>query len=156
MGFASGVSGIDKPRIVQVGYNASVLSEFRQRVGLKRLIDGLVAGGDISGIHVVDNETTTLVFSGAPGIDLIELSQRDTDKLKQVLASGEEAVRLEDGLLKVVVPVKGSGDSEVVIGAVVVYMPTDLLQAVMRQQIWRAALAATFVLAAGVVASTVL
>ena len=151
-----GVAGIDQPRIVQVGYNAGVLSELRQRVGVKRLIDGLVAGGDVSGIHVVDNETTTLVFSGAPGIGLIELTERDTDRLKLVLENGEETVHLEGGYLKVIVPIRESGEDEAVIGAVLVYMPTDLLQAVMRQQIWQAALAALFVLAVGVVASTFL
>lgn len=151
-----GVAGIDKPRIVQVGYNAGVLSDFRQRVGLKRLVDGLVAGGDVAAIHVVDSSTTTLVFSGAPGIDQVELTEKDTERLELVLDDGQEAVHLEDGMLKVIVPVQGSGGSEAVIGAVMVYMSTDLLQAVMRQQVWRAALAAVFVLAAGVVASTFL
>lgn len=34
-----GVSGVDQPRIVQVGYNASILDEIEERLGLPRLIE---------------------------------------------------------------------------------------------------------------------
>src|SRR5918992_988688 len=38
-----GVTGVDKQRIVQVGYHAAFLQELRLRMGLNRLIDQLVS-----------------------------------------------------------------------------------------------------------------
>ena len=42
----AGVGGIDKPRIVQVGYEADFLEQLRQQVGLPKLIDELIVGGN--------------------------------------------------------------------------------------------------------------
>lgn len=39
----AGVAGVDKPRIVQVGYHATMLRQLRQRMGLIRLVNQLVS-----------------------------------------------------------------------------------------------------------------
>jgi adenylate cyclase len=43
----AGVAGVDKPRIVQVGYNAKYLTDLKARVGLGRAVQALLASGDI-------------------------------------------------------------------------------------------------------------
>jgi HAMP domain-containing protein len=148
-----GVAGIDEARIVQVGYNASVLDDLRKRVGLERLIAALVAGGDVEAIRVVDSQTTTLVFSGSPGIDSTTLSAVDQARLSRVLQDGTEDVTLDGNLLKVIVPVRPSANETQVIGAVIVFLPTDRLQAAMARQLGGAATASVGVLVIGVAAS---
>ncbi len=148
-----GVAGIDEPRIVQVGYNAAVLDDLRQRVGLQRLVAGLVAGGDIRSIRVVDSQTTTLVFSGAVGADPSAVSASDQARLRRVMQADVEAVALDGDLLKVVVPVHSSGGDARTVGAVMVFLPTDRLQAAMARQLGGAAAASVAVLAVGVIAS---
>src|SRR5262249_35568702 len=41
------VAGIDKPRIVQVGYRAAFLEHLRNRVGMSRLVEELVSGRNV-------------------------------------------------------------------------------------------------------------
>ncbi len=148
-----GVAGIDEARIVQVGYNAAVLNDLRQRVGLQRLVAGLVAAGDVAAIRVVDSQTTTLVFSAGPQGGSPALAASDLDRLAKVMKSSVEDVSLDGSLLKVVVPVHPSGSETQVVGAVMVFLPTDRLQQAMSRQLGGAAAAAVGVLAAGVVAS---
>lgn len=150
-----GVGGVDKPRIVQVGYNFAVLAELRQRVSLARLVEELVSAGDVSAIRFTDDRQTTLVFSGAPGIRAEELSQVDLENLDDVIRYNRQASYLEDDLLKVIVPVYRL-NSEQTIGAIMVYLPTDQLQALVREQVTRGAMVAVFVLAVGVLMSIVL
>jgi len=46
-----GVPGVDKPRIVQVGYHATFLQQLRRRMGLTRLVNQLVSEGSASSIR---------------------------------------------------------------------------------------------------------
>lgn len=151
----AGVSGVDKPRIVQVGYQFSVLKDLRQRVSLERLVKELVAAGDVRAIRFTDEERTTLIFSGAPDTHADTLTPKDTENLERVIRYNQEAGYLEDGLLKVIVPVYRL-NREQIIGAIMVYLPTDQLQAMVRQQATRGALVAIFVLALGMLFSIVL
>jgi adenylate cyclase len=50
----AGVGGVDKPRIVQVGFNAKYLADLKARVGLGRAVQALLASGDIDAIWVFD------------------------------------------------------------------------------------------------------
>ena len=52
----AGVAGIDKPRIVEVGYNAKYLNDLKARVGLGRAVQALLASGDIDAIWVFDTK----------------------------------------------------------------------------------------------------
>ena len=64
------VAGIDRPRIVQVGYDATFLNELRSRIGVARLVDELVASGHLVAIRVVDRNLLTLAFRAVPGAGL--------------------------------------------------------------------------------------
>jgi HAMP domain-containing protein len=150
-----GVGGVDKPRIVQVGYEAGVLEQLRERVGLRRLVEQLVAGGDVSAIRVVDQDVQTLVFSAVPGLGADQPSPVDVEAIQGVIESGEDAAYLDGGMLKAVVPIYDKPGGTVVTGAVIVYMPTDQLNAAVGGQIVRAGLLAVFVLAMGLLISLV-
>ncbi len=147
-----GVAGVDKPRIVQVGYNVAVVEELRQRVSLDRLVARLVDAGAVSAIRFTDNQQNTLVFSSVPGVSTEGLTPLDRQNLEEVIRYNRQSNYLENNLLKVIVPVYHV-NSEQIIGAVMVYLPTDKLQAVVREQVRNAALVAVFVLAVGMLMS---
>src|SRR6476619_969320 len=52
----AGVSGVDKPRIVEVGFNAKYLADLKARVGRGRAVQALLASGDIEAIWVFDTK----------------------------------------------------------------------------------------------------
>ena len=58
-----GVTGVDKPRIVQVGYNAAFLQQLRQRMGLTRLVNQLVSEGSVIAIRVLDKSMITVDYA---------------------------------------------------------------------------------------------
>jgi hypothetical protein len=54
------VAGVEKPRIVEVGYKARLLQRLKQQVGVIRLADELVVGGHVVAIRIVDANRVTL------------------------------------------------------------------------------------------------
>src|SRR5262245_39162756 len=58
-----GVTGVDKPRIVQVGYNATFLQQLRLRMGLTRLVNQLVSEGSVLAIRVLDKSMNTVDYA---------------------------------------------------------------------------------------------
>ena len=54
---------MDKPRIVQVGYNAAFLQQLRQRMGLTRLVNQLVSEGSVIAIRVLDKNMITVDYA---------------------------------------------------------------------------------------------
>ena len=56
----AGVAGVDKSRIVEVGYNAKYLNDLKARVGLGRAVQALLASGDIDAIWVFDTKLSQL------------------------------------------------------------------------------------------------
>lgn len=58
-----GVAGVDKPRIVQVGYHATMLQRLEQRVGLTRLVNQLVSEGSVIAIRVLDKSMATVEYA---------------------------------------------------------------------------------------------
>lgn len=148
------VAGVDKPRIVQVGYNARFLDELRQEVGLPRLIQDLVARRAVMAVRVVDSNLVTLAYSAAPGSDVAMDVARHAADLRQVAAEGSVLSALEGDVLLVLAPIRGAGDKP--IGATLVELPTRHVQAAIRQEAELAALVVVLVLAAGLLASVVL
>ncbi len=151
----AGVSGVDQPRIVQVGYHATFIDGLREQVGLNRLIDELIGGGNIDAIRVVDSEVLTLAYSAVPGAAIgQELDETDTARLEAVIRSGEATSYLGDNVLKVVAPITDA-DGQVT-GATLVVLPTDHVSATIRSQLLRAAVVAALVLLIGLLASVFL
>jgi HAMP domain-containing protein len=162
----AGVAGIDKPRIVQVGFNAALLAKLREQVGLPRLVAELVKGApdsaattaesaDVAAIHVVDKDLVTLAYSAAPGHAAgAELSAADEANIRRVVATGEPLSVVDDGVLKVFAAI-GDGGSEVD-GVALVMLPTAPVNRAVGELVRLSALLAGAVLLAGLVASVVL
>ncbi|ARN80040.1 adenylate/guanylate cyclase domain-containing protein [Methylocystis bryophila] len=96
-----GVPGVDKPRIVEVGYSARYFDRMKERIGLQRVVDGLLAGGDIDAIFIFDK-----------GSRLIVGPKRDVERQGAKLSEGELAPIAEvirTGVAKSMTI--GSGDS---------------------------------------------
>jgi hypothetical protein len=151
----AGVSGLDQPRIVQVGYEATFLDQLRQQVGLPRLVDELVAGGNVNAINVVDNQVTTIAYSVAPGLDSdLELGERDLANLETAIEQRRTTSYLEGLSLRVVTPINDANGQ--IIGAVLVSLPIEHVQAAVNQQLELAILIAVVVLGVGVLVSAIL
>lgn len=152
-----GVAGIDKPRIVQVGYQDTFLGQLRQQMGMTRLVEELVAGGQVIALQVVDDGLVTLAYSAMPGLPADQsFDSSDEAAALQVIAGNRAESFLDDNgqSLKVISPVLG-GDGRV-IGATLVALPTDHVREAMQQQLAAAAVVAAFVLAIGGGVSAVL
>jgi adenylate cyclase len=56
-----GVAGVDKPRIVEVGYSARYFDGLKEKIGLQRVVDSLLAGDDIDAIFIFDKASRLIV-----------------------------------------------------------------------------------------------
>ena len=150
-----GVGGVDQPRIVQVGYQAAFLHQLTNQVGLPRLVSELVSGSNVSAIRIVDTNYVTLAYSAAPASNVTQaLSEADTTLLQTVADQGVTASRLEGSMFKVIAPLIDAEGH--VMGATMVYLPTENLQAALRRGVQLSTLVAAFVLAVGILASAIL
>jgi adenylate cyclase len=77
------VGGVDKPRIVQVGYNARILRKFEQDLGLSKLASTLAGMEHVDSIHVVDLDLKTLAFA----------ARRKSDAPKKAVGLAAEAFK---------------------------------------------------------------
>jgi len=149
------VAGIDKPRIVQVGYQALFLDQLRQQVGLARLVDELVKGGNIIAINVVDSNFVTLAYSADPGLEAsMEIGEADQSRLQTVVSQGRTESYTDGPILKVMAPIADTQGQ--VTGATVVYLPTEHVQMALRRELQLAAAVAAVVLVAGLLTSAIL
>jgi PAS domain-containing protein len=150
------VAGIDQPRIVQVGYNATVLERLRQQIGLVRIVTELVDGKHIVAIRILDRNLNNLarhVTAGLPNTQSLD-DPRDLANLQQVLSSGKTVSYLDDAIVKVIVPTLD--EQGVISGATVVYIATTRLQQELYHDLQQMAIASAFVLVTGVIASSLL
>lgn len=156
-----GVAGVDRPRIVQVGYHASFLDQLRQMVGVERLIEGLVSGGDVLAIRILDDRMNTLALRIAPGMQTDQaLNEADAQLLEAALAQKRALVVLQpDGAASQAITGPGGWVAHQVfyqgatlraaapiidpqgevIGATLVYLPTQAIQLSLQRQ-WQLAL----------------
>ena len=129
-----GVTGVDKPRIVQVGYNAAFLQQLRQRMGLTRLVNQLVSEGSVIAIRVLDKSMITVDYAERLRDDkLPEPTESDLANLRKLVSEGRTESYLEGSLLKVAAPI-GEEGGELKGGAILVTLPTDRMQAAIRDQ----------------------
>ena len=129
-----GVTGVDKPRIVQVGYNAAFLQQLRQRMGLTRLVNQLVSEGSVIAIRVLDKNMITVDYAERLRDDkLPEPAESDLVNLRKLVSEGRTESHLEGSLLKVAAPI-GEEGGELKGGAILVTLPTDRMQAAIRSE----------------------
>jgi phosphoserine phosphatase RsbU/P len=129
-----GVTGVDKPRIVQVGYNATFLQQLRLRMGLTRLVNQLVSEGGVLGIRVLDKNMITVEYAErVRDTKLPEPTERDLANLRKLVSEGRTESDLEGSLLKLAAPI-GEEGGELKGGAILVTLPTDRVHAAIRDQ----------------------
>ncbi|HEU5459897.1 MAG TPA: hypothetical protein VFU83_05350, partial [Pyrinomonadaceae bacterium] len=129
-----GVAGVDKPRVVQVGYHASMLRQLQQRMGLTRLVNQLVSEGSVIAIRVLNKSMNTVEYAEKLRDDkLPEPSETDLENFRRLVRERRTEADVEGSLLKVVVPI-GSEGGELKGGAILVTLPTDHVQAAIRNE----------------------
>lgn len=133
-----GVTGVDKPRIVQVGYHATLLEQLRQRMGLTRLVNELVSEGSVVAIRVLDKSMITVEYAESLREDMPpEPTKSELATIHSLAQAGQTRSFLEKSFLKVVAPIGDEG-GELKGGAILVTLPTDHVQAAIRNQTWLA------------------
>lgn len=129
-----GVTGVDKPRIVQVGYHATLLEQLRQRMGLTRLVNQLVSEGSVIAIRVLDKSMLTVDYAERMrDAKLPEPTENELANMLSLAKSGRTQSFLDSSFLKVVAPI-GEEGGELKGGAILVTLPTDQVQAAIRNQ----------------------
>jgi len=150
-----GVSGVDQPRIVQVGYHANFLSQLRERFGVTRLTEELVSGGDIIAIRVLDGDFLTLAYSAIPEATAnLGMDNHIREIMLIAIQEKHTVSNFFGGILQVVAPVINTNGE--VIGVTMVFLPIDQVQATLKQQIQLTALVAGLVLVIGILTSIIL
>ena len=144
-----GVTGVDKPRIVQVGYHATMLRQLQQRMGLTRLVNQLVSEGSVIAIRVLDKSMTTLEYA-EKFLDskLPEPTEIELANFRKLASEGRTESSLEGSLLKVVAPI-GEEGGELKGGAILVTLPTDHVHAAIQNRIRLAMAVSVLVLLLG-------
>jgi phosphoserine phosphatase RsbU/P len=144
-----GVSGVDKPRIVQVGYHAGMLRQLQQRMGLTRLVNQLVAEGSVIAIRVLDKNMITVEYAEKfRDKKLPEPTETDLADWRKLVSEGRTDSSIEASLLNVVAPI-GEEGGELKGGAILVTLPTDHVQAAIQNRIRLATVVSGLVLLLG-------
>lgn len=150
-----GVSGIDKPRIVQVGYLATFLEELSQDMNVQRLLDELTGQGNVASIRLVDAKRQSLAASTQPIRGIGErLSGDDLNLLTKAITSRGVCTALREDVLRVAVPLLDQeGNVQVV---AFVYLLTDSVRAAIQTGVIRSLLVSVAVLVVGALISFLL
>lgn len=143
-----GVSGIDKPRIVQVGYELNFLNELSRDMNVQKLVDELTGRGNVAAIRIWNDKRETLADSTHPVQSIGEvLDMEDVELLDAAIRSQEVRSELRDSVFRVAVPMLNA-DEEVKLVALF-YLLTDSVQAAVRTGIVRSILLSLAVIAIG-------
>ncbi|TYQ30437.1 ATP-binding protein [Pseudanabaena sp. UWO310] len=140
------VAGLDKPRIVQVGYNAQLLESIRQKVGIKPLVNHLLKGENVRAIWVVDSKLKVLaadrIAKSTDSDAALDLGVTDLSSLQNAIASNQIFSQIDGKFLKVVAPLPDTEGH--VRGAAMVYLSLESVQDALNDQL-KLALALTIV-----------
>ncbi|GLR78184.1 SpoIIE family protein phosphatase (plasmid) [Azospirillum oryzae] len=106
----AGVTGVDKPRIVQVGTDVRRLADIVRNAGTDGLIDGLLATRAVEGAWLLDRDGRVLargavMGDGAGG----PLSDADTAAAKAVVPGGDVAIRVSGNSMLALAPIRYAG-----------------------------------------------
>jgi sigma-B regulation protein RsbU (phosphoserine phosphatase) len=149
-----GVAGVDKPRIVQVGYHAAMLRQLQQSMGLTRLVNQLVSDGSVIAIRVLDKNMVTVDYAERLRDNkLPEPTEADFAVWRNLVREGRTESSSEASLLKVVVPI-GEEGGELKGGTILVTLPTDHVQAAIQNRIRLAMVVSGLVLLLGSMIAT--
>jgi serine phosphatase RsbU (regulator of sigma subunit) len=149
-----GISGIDKPRIVQLGYEANILDELSKDVNIQKLVDELTGQANVAAIRILDSQKSDIAASSQPvrGIGAT-LSGNDLKLVDEAISSKEMRSALQSNILRVATPMLNSnGDVQ---ATILVYLTTENVQAAIRNTVLRSIFVSLVVIVVGILISFV-
>ena len=128
-----GVTGVDKPRIVEVGYEVQLLEDLNARIGLEYMIQHLISAGDVDAIWVVDPTMMTIAHGSilSAGSVTRKPDLRELKAMEEVFSANRPMSFLTDDDLTVMAPVPGGGAQPV--GVTLVRLPTEEMRQAVRR-----------------------
>jgi methyl-accepting chemotaxis protein WspA len=150
-----GVGGADKPRIVQVGTEATFQDRLDQNLGLQRLLGELVAG-DVQEVRILDPLLSSVVTRRIDELGMASdvapaLAQPDAVLVRDCISALHPVGRFDADAYRVAAPVRRSDGKPG--GAVLVTISTQASRDVLWWQAAAAAASAVFVGLPGVLAA---
>ncbi|MCV6636954.1 SpoIIE family protein phosphatase [Candidatus Albibeggiatoa sp. nov. NOAA] len=140
-----GVQGVDKPRIVEVGYHISFLQALERQLGIQSLVEQLIQDGHVSGIWIINNDKSLLISEVTENIDIAQLDINKEIKHIYEMMDSQQPIRIKhqltDDYLKLVTPLINN-DSGEKLGTALIYLPMDEMSAALKQE-WRLAISIT-------------
>ena len=152
-----GVAGVDKPRVVQVGYNFEFMKDFVDRVGLKRFVEGITKNNRVDSIWIFDRNFNAVAHGSSSGYSVSaeqnlvsspgfggisdeesgvsQLSGEDKAVLSSVLTANKAAVDFKSGFIRVVAPIPAAVVGQPPLGVTLIRFPTDVLYDVLNSSL---------------------
>ncbi|MEJ2207763.1 MAG: methyl-accepting chemotaxis protein, partial [Anaerolineae bacterium] len=131
-----GVSGVDRPRIVQVGQQPAVMEELARTYSVQAMVEGAVGGEDVTYIRLVDPAGKTLAVAWDQEMEDVAAGrgpEADLAAARMALSAGEISMHQEPQALVLVAPLRQVSDrSGPAPGAAIIYFSTQNLQRVRR------------------------
>jgi serine phosphatase RsbU (regulator of sigma subunit) len=122
-----GVSGVDKPRIVEVGKEATFIQARSSRFAVNRWVQNVVDAGNLRAIYVADPDGQPVVCSSPSGDEGL-IDQYFNDKLDVIaldtVRTLEPTARFRTGAVEASVPLAGFGGRP---GALICQLSTEQL-----------------------------
>ena len=151
-----GVAGIDKPRIVQAGYNVRLLTQLHEQVGLSQLIKQLLAVSQVQGIWMFDTQFNLLASGIRDNVTLskhvvLDSDSQQSNNLRVAMTERKTISCIYQHRLKIMTPLIDVTGK--VVGVTLIYLSTDTVRAVLRQQIYLAILILSVALIFGILAA---
>jgi methyl-accepting chemotaxis protein len=134
-----GVSGVDRPRIVQVGQYPTVMADLARTYSVQSMVDGAVDGENVIYVRLVNPEGSTLAVAWDAELEDVATdagSETDRTAARQAIATGETISRVEPQALVLVAPLnRVTGASAPVPGAAIIYFSTQNVDRVRRSAV---------------------
>ncbi|MFP4272714.1 MAG: SpoIIE family protein phosphatase [Halothiobacillaceae bacterium] len=150
-----GVTGVDHPRIVEVGMQADHLKQIEREVGLEFMVESLIKGGDINAIWVFSRELEALASGTVLGSAQAQPpDEEERQLLERVFREGTTLSRFREGQLAVMAPIPGSDG--VTQGVTLLRLSMDAMRETQKRFIVVTFIVGVLVLALGMLAAVLI
>lgn len=128
-----GVSGVDKPRIVQVGFSGQWIQNVTEQFGIERLTQNLIRAKALNSMYLVGPQLETLTYKGVGLADPEGALRARISFLREALDKSGVVYRLDDTGIEVYRRVRNANAE--VIGVLAATLPRDEFDAHLRR-VW--------------------
>ena len=105
-----GVGGVDMPRIVQLGYRATILDRIKQQLGVERILSDLVQLDQVLTLRILDRKGNVTAWASKTETQPPRLNIEENAILEQAFKTRRATSYLETGEFNVAVPLGKNGD----------------------------------------------